>query len=895
MSEMHNETEYSLIHFLAEHTVGNNECYTHTSMTNGKYNINEKEIDIFYKLYEKACLNNTPLYITERTKDLDYGPIIIDLDFKYDIEVENRQHTETHINQIVKIYNETMIDILDLDVDDDRLKAFVFEREDMYSKNGVKKDGIHILYPKIITFPQIQIYIRECILKKIKPILEGLPLTNPVYDIVDKSVIYSNPWLLYGSRKPKCELYNLTHIYDQKLNGIEIEDFDFESSNIAQYFSVRNKKKNEVIHLKEEKKDLVETTSTDNGNNMLKSSHHKLGTDASNQLNIKTRIQRNLSKSANIDIEEIHSLVNILNIERIENYTDWISLGWLLHNIDPSSQELLDLWVEYSRKSNKFKEGTCEKEWCRANNEGLGLATLHYWARNDNPAKYKEIIEKSLNRLIEISIKSPTHTDIAKVLHRLYEYEFVFSDNDWYRYKDHIWVKEGDATGLRILMSNDVPKIYVKVINTYNKIITSSEMDISEQEKEDCKNKTKEILNIIKQLKTVSFKDNIIKESKEYFKDEEFHKKLNTNNQLFAFKNGIYDLDRMEFRDGRPDDNISLNCNIDKIDFEETHEYYQDLKHFIDTIFVDEELRDYFLTYISTCLHGHNAEEKFRIWTGSGSNGKSKLIELIINSFGEYIVKFPCTLLTGKRGASNTASPEVISGMGRRFGYFEEPDSNEKINAGLLKEFTGGDKITGRALHKEQISFKPCWKLALLCNDIPDMPAHDMGTWRRMEIIEFKSKFTRRPIEPNEFPIDDQLSNKIKNWNEIFMSFLIDVYWVKYKRHGMKVPREVVKFTEEIQAECDVYIDFITDNLEKTDNKNDVLDINELYDEFKIWYEDTFSNHKFPSKKDVKTYLIKKYGKKIMTTRGLKGFKFKGRTEEDMLDHINHNDIQHGY
>ena len=34
------------------------------------------------------------------------------------------------------------------------------------------------------------------------------------------------------------------------------------------------------------------------------------------------------------------------------------------------------------------------------------------------------------------------------------------------------------------------------------------------------------------------------------------------------------------------------------------------------------------MLFLASCLQGHNAEEKFRIWTGVGSNGKSKLIEL---------------------------------------------------------------------------------------------------------------------------------------------------------------------------------------------------------------------------------------------------------------------------
>ena len=36
-----------------------------------------------------------------------------------------------------------------------------------------------------------------------------------------------------------------------------------------------------------------------------------------------------------------------------------------------------------------------------------------------------------------------------------------------------------------------------------------------------------------------------------------------------------------------------------------------------------------------------------------------------------------------------------------------------------------------------------------------------------MEVIEFKSRFTDKPKEPHEFPIDAHLSEKIKNWKKL--------------------------------------------------------------------------------------------------------------------------------
>ena len=198
-----------------------------------------------------------------------------------------------------------------------------------------------------------------------------------------------------------------------------------------------------------------------------------------------------------------------------------------------------------------------------------------------------------------------------------------------------------------------------------------------------------------------------------------------------------------------------------------------------------------------------------------------------------------------------------------------------------MKEFTGGDKVYARGLHQEPIEFKPQWKLALLCNDIPEVPPHDNGTWRRMEIVEFKSRFCDKPKEPNEFPIDKALSEKLKHWKEIFMAMLIDKYYIIYKNKGIKVPNDVVKYTTEFKEQCDIYTDFTNEKLENTKDISDFIDLSELYEEFKVWYEEAFSNNKYPSKRDFKKYLGKLItNKNIFTTKGLKGYKFKNKTHE---------------
>ena len=152
----------------------------------------------------------------------------------------------------------------------------------------------------------------------------------------------------------------------------------------------------------------------------------------------------------------------------------------------------------------------------------------------------------------------------------------------------------------------------------------------------------------------------------------------------------------------------------------------------------------------------------------------------------------PIALLTQKRARSEAANPDLVDAKGRRFCYFQEPDNGERINIGLMKELTGGDKIKGRTLFKLPIEFKPQFKLALLCNDLPEMPGNDDGTWRRVRVVRFKSKFRENPDpkDPYEFKVDTTLPDKFENWAEPFMYMLLQ-YYKKYKQNGLFEPPEV--------------------------------------------------------------------------------------------------------
>ena len=143
------------------------------------------------------------------------------------------------------------------------------------------------------------------------------------------------------------------------------------------------------------------------------------------------------------------------------------------------------------------------------------------------------------------------------------------------------------------------------------------------------------------------------------FYDDKFYEKLDENRDLIAFNNGVYDLNKLEFRDGLPEDYISLTTNINYMEYDPNNELILQVENFFSEIQPELEMKNYVLDFFSECLQGHQQTEQFNIWTGCGANGKSLAIQLFQEALGEYSTNISITLLTNKRASSNAASPEL--------------------------------------------------------------------------------------------------------------------------------------------------------------------------------------------------------------------------------------------
>ena len=869
------------------------QAYTHTrigdnelSIKGGSYTISN--LADFYKKYIKHVFEDGKYEFLTEKQHIDSGPLLIDFDFRYDTSIDERQHSEDTISDIIQLYLQELTNILDIK-NDTEIPIFVFEKENVNMLDNVTKDGIHMIIG-IDMLRELQIILRENILNNIKITLEDLPLTNSMDEVLDEGITKGTTnWQLYGSRKPGNEAYLLKYQYSVSKNENDewnmeqqtVEEFDLKKNFkllTAQYKGHTTFEMNETIkeEYEKKKKNKKKKISSSNRLNIIDKNKNYDMNDITNPDildEIISRIIENID-SKDYYIKETHNYTMCLGESYYNPYDKWIRVGWALKNTD---ERLFYTWMAFSSKSDKFdfdKIPEFYNMWCNFGKTDAGLTerSIIYWAKNDNYEKFKEIREESIDYYVEKTIENPTDFDFAMVLYQIYKDDFIcvsIKKDIWYIYNKHKWEENEGGTSLRLSISREVYQIYFEKMNKYARQLGSGTIDPSSEVGEAVKTKSRTLGDITAKLKQRGIKDNIMREAKEIFYVKDFMEKVDANPNLLCFNNGVYDFEIKAFRKGKPDDYISKSTNIDYIELKENihANKINEINDFMYKLFPEVELRDYMWQHMASTLIGKNNDQTFNIYNGSGSNGKSKLVELMSASLGDYKATVPITLITAKRNSIGSTSSEVVQLKGVRYAVMQEPSKGDKINEGIMKEITGGDPLQGRALFKDSITFIPQFKLVVCTNTLLDVGSNDEGTWRRICVCEFKSKFMKKSdmsssndddvMQQYQFELDKTLGDKFESWSPIFMSMLVNK---ACETDGMVNICEAVKSSSlSYRNTQDYYSEFITDKVKKSEGS--FIKETSLYEVFKSWYQ-LHHGKNIPKGRDLFEYMNKRFGKK---------------------------------
>lgn len=431
------------------------------------------------------------------------------------------------------------------------------------------------------------------------------------------------------------------------------------------------------------------------------------------------------------------------------------------------------------------------------------------------------------------------------------------------------WLRMGDQEfAYRRIIMRDIPErlgIYSKYLETKktnllnslnttpvvrikptDKKATIDQKAVLQEQSLDIKGRIKQITEQIKHLKASidkcqdqTFISKTISQLHGQRYVPKFQEQLDANPYLIGCKNGVYDLKKHQFRaEIAPEDYISKFVLAEYKTYTMDDPIIKRICAFIQAMFQQPKEKDEpFSLYdvmrylLGNYLVGNNKDERFYVWLGKGRNGKSKLLELMINVLGrDYSNKVPIDNFTNKNPHDVGNGPDItLQGMmGQRMIYSEECDKGAVINLGYLKSLSGGDNQEARGMYERQKEGnKITGKITFLTNYAFSMPPHvnteDKSVWDRMVIIPFQTYFYQNENDHDSskyrFQRDTSISEQIKSWTDPFF-WLLTQWYKEYTERCLdqkgetyipmlNIMKNEIKMYQE---DNDIFLDFINEH-----------------------------------------------------------------------------------
>jgi len=910
--------------YLRAHYAGKDEEGSHTrigdrekSIAGGKYFVSDDEWPEFMRRYYTHVFEQSSLeYLTEKQLLAD-GPILIDLDFRYDKALYmDRQHSEQNIVDALYVYFDNIFKLVKV-TEGVNIEVYVMEKKDVNVTDQCTKDGIHILIG-LKMHKALQVLLRQRVMATVKLIWEDLPVTNSWDDVFDEGVTKGHVnWQMYGSRKPGNQAYMLKYFYTFWYNELS-EEWTCHSNELASFSTEHHFEKLSARYTEHpffEMLDEVQPAFDQALQNLTRRTPAAnartttaalggggpallVGADSYEQIKTMEQLDECLKhffenlQTCDYRLFEIHNYVMNLPATYYGpgSESKWIRVGWALANKGTNITKMVDnnhmflTWLKFSsreicRDTLKGANGRFDwngvpqlyQQWKSFNTRvpgGLTHKSIMFWCREDNPVEYEKIRKVTTDYFLEHAVTSTTDFDLATVLYSMYKDKYVCASvkhKVWYNFSRNRWRLTDSANELRMAISKEMVGLVCKKAQEAQHIF--AHIDPGDTVALEKQKKIVNKLNDVQvMLKTTTKKDHIMREASELFYDKDFFDRLDQNRYLMCFENAVVDFQNKLVRPGLPDDYLSKCTNVEYLPYGTLNTDLKDaISKFMTELFPNLNLRTYMWEHLASVLIGVNKTQTFNVYIGSGANGKSMLVELFSKGLGDYVGQVPITLITQKRNSIGSTSSEVAQLVGVRYAVMQEPTKGDHINEGVLKELTGGDKITARALFKDSITFTPAFKLVTCTNTDFEGTSTDDGTWRRMRYVDFAAKFLPNPygdqvkypteLFPYQYQRDDTLEEKFEVWAPVLMSMLVDL---AMRTQGLvKDCAEVLATSDKYRNNQDYFTSFANEKIRKAEGS--VLLQTDVQEEFKKWF---ILNHnpKVPKNSEVKEFMNSRFG-----------------------------------
>lgn len=517
------------------------------------------------------------------------------------------------------------------------------------------------------------------------------------------------------------------------------------------------------------------------------------------------------------------------HITNNDQYQDWVNNGFICYN------EGLDykVWEDMSRKSYKFDRDACIKKWnsFKDNRERkLTQATWWKWLKTNNFQKYRELMVEREDLLDKIKVIN--HNDIAKLFWNLYPNKYVYNSvYGWYILNQHnIWERYDDKNPEKL--KNHIADTLQDMLKETAAALTEKQLRENPIGSEDFEKKQKAFVATTKLINTAYMKcgtsefcNGVVSFLRDKYNMDKLEEVMDASPYVFAFENGMcYDLEKYIVRKIEPEDYVSATCGYE-MPKKRDAATNADIHKFIFSIFENEDVKQYFIRVIASCMLGRNRFEEFYTFTGKGSNGKSVIGDVLENTFGKYYTTCDANLFTKEDPNPDSSLPALIQARGKRILLVSESESDAELREKLLKQITGNDFVETRGKYaKTTTRYKATYKPIFLMNRIPKLKQITESMKRRMRIVDFPLKFCSNPTAPNERMGDPRIKEvlcKSAAWRDEFIQMLWDVAVEIKDFNSLPLPNAVAETTGDYMENSNPLAGWLKEHFEITNNDKD--------------------------------------------------------------------------
>lgn len=379
----------------------------------------------------------------------------------------------------------------------------------------------------------------------------------------------------------------------------------------------------------------------------------------------------------------------------------------------------------------------------------------------------------------------------------------------WYTYFDGAWRKDEGA----ILVSEKL-KDFVRLMILY----------CGEIEDDDLR---KNYTSFVNKMGDRRMRDRILKDATGELRISATD--FDADPYLINCLNGTYDLRDFSFREHRYDDFLTMQTAF-------RHTVSRDVKcerweKFIDEVTQgDKDKADFLQRALGYSMLGMSNEECMFILHGKTTrNGKSTMLNTIETMLGDYAKVAPVGMICrgDRQKDAEAASPTLAGLKGKRFVTMSESNEYGKLDEEKIKQLTGGEEISARALYQSAITFKPQFTLWLSCNDLPMVTDKSLFASQRIKVVEFNRHFSPQEQDTH---LKDELTSP-EAMSGIFM-WLVRGY-IRYKERGLVMADQLKEVVMKYEKENDLVLQFLENRCVK--DEESTIKAKDLYSSFKLW------------------------------------------------------------